>query len=90
MHRPSNHHVRALLGLLALAAMGSGLLFTPGAGAQSAEGASDLPVLETPPSSGLTVWPAHAPSGAARFSATTSPETDAVPATPEGLSLIHI
>ena len=85
MRRPSPRPVRALPVLVALAALASALLAAPGAGAQSTEGGSGLPVLETPPSSGLTVWPAHAPSGVERFSATTSPETDAVPATAEGV-----
>lgn len=51
---------------------------------QAPEGAAGLPVLETPPSSPLAVWPAHAPSGVERFAATTSPDVEAVPATPAG------
>ena len=85
MPRPSTRPARALPVLVALASLASGLFSAPGAGAQTPEGPSGLTVLETLPSSGLTVWPAHAPSGIARFSASTSPETEAVPATPEGV-----
>lgn len=85
MLHPSSRHVRALPVLLALAAVGSALFLTPGAGAQSGADSQGVEVLATPPPSGATSLSAHAPSGAARFSATTSPESAAVPAAPEGV-----
>lgn len=74
----------ALVGLVvaALVTGGSGAGAAPSQTPQSGTG---LPVLETPPSSPLDVWPARAPSGGEGFAATTSPDPEAAPAIPEGV-----
>ena len=75
-----------LVAAATLAAVIATLLAGPPAGAQQPpEAGTGLPVLATPASGPLDVWPAHAPSGVEGFAATTSPETDALPATPEGV-----
>lgn len=70
-----------LLALVALAALLVGGV--PAASGQEATPA--ITVLETPPAGGPTTLSAHVPSGTARFSATTSPETAALPGVPQSI-----
>ena len=79
---PSRVLVVAGLVVVLLATSTGGASAAP---AQAADPAPTITVLPTPTEPGPTSSRAHVPSGSARFSATTSPETSAVPATPEGV-----
>lgn len=75
---------RAVVPLLAAAALVALLAGgVPAANGQEATPA--ITVLETPPPGGPTTISAHVPSGVARFSASSSPETAAVPATAQSI-----